>query len=95
MAPFTSPTMTSDPTLPSELERQIFELAAQLHPNEIPKFLRVARRVLHWYVYTSCVSHPCIGPGRTLSAIVAASKSKPASFLHNTVRHVLLVPMDV
>ncbi|KAJ6464485.1 hypothetical protein C8R45DRAFT_1024147 [Mycena sanguinolenta] len=86
--------MTSDPTLPPELERQIFELAAKLHPNKIPKFLRVARRVLQWlepFLYNVVT----VGPGRTLSAIVAASKSKPASFLHNTVRHVLLVPMNV
>ncbi|KAJ7144644.1 hypothetical protein C8R44DRAFT_865540 [Mycena epipterygia] len=108
--------MSSDPTLPPELELQIFELAAQLHPNEIPKFLRVARRVLHWYVYAyaillftlgfmSTISRNrlepilynvvTVGPGRTLPAIIAVSKSKPDNFLHESVRHVLLVPMDV
>ncbi|KAJ7089147.1 hypothetical protein C8R44DRAFT_818831 [Mycena epipterygia] len=86
--------MTSDPTLPPELERQIFELAARLYPNRIPKFLPVARRVLHWlkpFLYNVVT----VGPGRILPAIVAASKSKPDNFLHQSVRHVLLVPMDV
>ncbi|KAJ7106385.1 hypothetical protein C8R44DRAFT_806113 [Mycena epipterygia] len=36
-----------------------------------------------------------VGPGHILPAIIAASKSKPDNFLHESVRHVLLVPMDV
>jgi hypothetical protein len=37
-----------NPFLPADLEREIFELAALIHPSTIPGLLRVAHRVLVW-----------------------------------------------
>ncbi|KAJ7807456.1 hypothetical protein B0H13DRAFT_2153713 [Mycena leptocephala] len=36
------------PVLPPDLERELFETAAMMYPQEIPTLLRVARRVLSW-----------------------------------------------
>jgi hypothetical protein len=40
--------MVIEPTFPPEIEREIFEAMAFMHPGEIPTLLRVARRVLIW-----------------------------------------------
>lgn len=39
-----------DPHLPRELEREIFVCVAELSPQDVPTLLRVAKRVLEWYV---------------------------------------------
>jgi hypothetical protein len=36
------------PHLPLELEREVFETAAELYPETIPNLLLVAARVLKW-----------------------------------------------
>ncbi|KAJ7059732.1 hypothetical protein C8F01DRAFT_1145482, partial [Mycena amicta] len=36
------------PRLPRELEREIFELAAEIHPSTVAVLLRVAHRVQEW-----------------------------------------------
>ncbi|KAJ7436802.1 hypothetical protein B0H11DRAFT_2109245 [Mycena galericulata] len=72
------------PSLPLEMEREIFETAALVHPGEIPTLLRVAHRVLVWiepFLYK-------VIPASTHS--LTAIKSKPPRFLHNAVRHLLL-----
>jgi hypothetical protein len=35
-------------SFPTEIEREVFEIAAFLHPKMIPKMLCVARRLLLW-----------------------------------------------
>lgn len=40
--------MDAQPVFPMDLEREIFETAALLHPRGIPTLLLVARRVLVW-----------------------------------------------
>jgi hypothetical protein len=45
--------LADSPAFPLELEREIFETTALLHPTEIPTLLRVARRVLIWSVLRS------------------------------------------
>lgn len=40
-----------NPVFPPELEQEIFETTALMHPREIPTLLRVARRVLIWLVF--------------------------------------------
>ncbi|KAJ7213615.1 hypothetical protein GGX14DRAFT_619235 [Mycena pura] len=42
--------MASEPSLPPELEREIFEISAVRHPRMAPVLVRVARRVLVWSV---------------------------------------------
>jgi hypothetical protein len=42
--------MASEPSFPAELEREIFEATASMHPSAIPTLLRVARRTLIWYL---------------------------------------------
>ncbi|KAJ7493079.1 hypothetical protein B0H11DRAFT_2191114 [Mycena galericulata] len=42
--------MASEPLLPVELEREIFEFTAHMHPDSIPTLLQVARRVLIWAI---------------------------------------------
>jgi hypothetical protein len=41
---------SSLPTLPSELEREIFEICAVSRPVCIPKLVLVAQRVKEWFV---------------------------------------------
>jgi hypothetical protein len=43
--------MDLEPLLPVELEREIFEMTAQMYPHEIPILLRVARRFLIWLAF--------------------------------------------
>lgn len=41
--------MSSDPMLPPELERHIFEYAAFLYPETMPHLMLVAHRVKIWF----------------------------------------------
>jgi hypothetical protein len=36
------------PAFPADLEREIFELAANRHPETMPSLMLVAHRVLQW-----------------------------------------------
>ncbi|KAJ7633578.1 hypothetical protein DFH06DRAFT_1222301 [Mycena polygramma] len=86
-----------EPLLPVELEREIFEWAALLHPRSIPTFLRVARRFQIWLeplLYrVICVDIPRLTyrdlftPG--IPSLLNAIKSKPAG-LFGAVRHLFL-----
>ncbi|KAJ7153884.1 hypothetical protein C8R43DRAFT_1001429 [Mycena crocata] len=40
--------MKTEPQFPSDLEREIFEITALIHPETMPTLLRVARRILSW-----------------------------------------------
>ncbi|KAF7338668.1 Tyrosinase central domain-containing protein [Mycena venus] len=78
--------MAGQPSLPFELEREIFETVALLHPSAIPTLLRVARRVLIWvepFLYrVVCASSP---PGGLSAKIL-----KSPAFFDNAVHHLLL-----
>ncbi|KAF7340279.1 Tyrosinase central domain-containing protein [Mycena venus] len=78
--------MASEPFFPAELEREIFETTASMHPSAIPTVLRVARRVLIWIeplLYRVVCSHK-------QPEVLSATKSKPPAFFHDAVRHLLL-----
>ncbi|KAJ7463542.1 hypothetical protein FB451DRAFT_1562046 [Mycena latifolia] len=75
--------------LPLELERRIFELAAQAHPPTIPTLLRVAHRVLVWLEPLLYKVLRLTTPDRT-AAVLDAVAAKPIAFLTATVRKVLI-----
>ncbi|KAJ7085886.1 hypothetical protein C8R44DRAFT_821313 [Mycena epipterygia] len=78
---------------PVELEREIFETTALMHPNAIPSLLRVAHRVLTWiepllYRVVRVDNYPPYSD--IAAAVLSAAKSKPPGFLHTAVRHLFL-----
>ncbi|KAJ7059515.1 hypothetical protein C8F01DRAFT_1370430 [Mycena amicta] len=80
--------VAEDPQLPLELEREIFETTARLHPDMRYTLLFVARRVLIWIeplLYRTLV-FPYPDQHR-LSTLLAA---KPPEFFAKTTRHVSL-----
>ncbi|KAJ6466781.1 hypothetical protein C8R45DRAFT_477929 [Mycena sanguinolenta] len=81
--------MASDPIFPVDLEREIFETTALLYPATIPPLLRVARRVLVWI---EPLLYTVIGTdsGPSDSALVQATRTKPADFFRHSVKHVYL-----
>ncbi|KAJ7465970.1 hypothetical protein FB451DRAFT_1138083 [Mycena latifolia] len=82
--------MDSAPKFPRELEREIFEMAALMHPGQIPTLLRVASRVLLW---TEPVLYRVVRVDKYVPysrGLLNAIKSKPPSFLQGAVRHLLL-----
>ncbi|KAJ7206474.1 hypothetical protein GGX14DRAFT_568025 [Mycena pura] len=77
------------PTLPLELERQVFEMAALCHPSTIPTLLLVCHHIHDWiepllYRVLSLNRSP------STDAQFAAASSKTISFLQNAVRHVFI-----
>ncbi|KAJ7097545.1 hypothetical protein C8R44DRAFT_811605 [Mycena epipterygia] len=77
-----------NPTLPLELEREIFELTARVYPKMAPILLRVAQRVHTWIeplLYETLILRV---PESNSSHMLALLKSKPTSFLY--VRNLLL-----
>ncbi|KAJ7473841.1 hypothetical protein B0H11DRAFT_1728786 [Mycena galericulata] len=79
--------MATDPLLPVELEREIFEFTVHMHPNSIPTLLRVARRVLIWL---EPLLYRVTRAGTFFTPISRAIKSKPPPFFPNAVRHLYL-----
>ncbi|KAJ7705460.1 hypothetical protein B0H17DRAFT_1038052 [Mycena rosella] len=79
-------------TLPTDLERKIFETAALMHPNTIPVLLRVARRVLVWIepLLYRVLRISSSDPLTVLDAVRRAMKAKPANFFRDNVRHICL-----
>ncbi|KAJ6508997.1 hypothetical protein C8R45DRAFT_461994 [Mycena sanguinolenta] len=76
----------SESSFPIDLEREIFELAAILHPSVITTLLRVSRRVFVWiepFLYRVICSS-------SHSAILHLRTSKPPAFFHIAVRHLFL-----
>ncbi|KAJ7909163.1 hypothetical protein B0H13DRAFT_1877920 [Mycena leptocephala] len=72
------------PTLPTELERAIFELAAFFDPDSLPVLLLVAHRVKIWYCPSS----------RLAPGFQRLMDRKPASFFHDYVRHIQIYISD-
>ncbi|KAJ7471110.1 hypothetical protein FB451DRAFT_1559579 [Mycena latifolia] len=81
--------MAHKPSLPLELEREIFETAAQADGNAIPTLLRVCHRV-HTWLERPLYRVLKINSDDTLSIVESVFNSRPAGFLQNAVRHVLL-----
>ncbi|KAJ7488967.1 hypothetical protein FB451DRAFT_1552896 [Mycena latifolia] len=84
------------PFLPPELEREIFEIAADLYPETIhtPSLLLVAKRVHEWmsrirYHTVTSVEYAPACPFRILRNAIH-SNSKPADFFHDRVRHLFV-----
>ncbi|KAJ7266426.1 hypothetical protein B0H12DRAFT_160895 [Mycena haematopus] len=97
--PHLMPDSLSEATLPVELEREIFELAAFLHPESILTFILVARRVHIWLeplLYKSLSVHMSVTrPQFFRLPLRAATKvlvTKPASLRDHTL-HVCFVQM--
>ncbi|KAJ7171440.1 hypothetical protein C8R46DRAFT_993579 [Mycena filopes] len=80
--------MENQAALPAELEREIFESAALLHPATIPDLLRVARRVHIWiepFLYRFVLFE------QPYTAGTRALLQKPPEFWNLAVRHVVLL----
>ncbi|KAJ7059445.1 hypothetical protein C8F01DRAFT_1370380 [Mycena amicta] len=90
--------MPDDPHFPRELEQEILETAAALHPRTVPTLLLVARRVHFWlepllyrYVHLQQDGSP------PQEAFLRAAYSKPPDFLARGVRRVAMAfikPLD-
>ncbi|KAJ6533420.1 hypothetical protein DFH09DRAFT_1181380 [Mycena vulgaris] len=85
----------SEPALPVELEREIFETTALMHPGTIFVLLRVARRTHVWIepLLYRIVRISGYSPySRMARAILQGlnSESKPASVFQDAVRHLLI-----
>ncbi|KAJ7429809.1 hypothetical protein B0H11DRAFT_2300148 [Mycena galericulata] len=82
------------PTLPPEIEREIFEWTAISYPSAIPALLRVSLRVQLWvepYLYRVVKVYPEPPYSVMENAILRPTpKSKPASFYREAVRHLYL-----
>ncbi|KAJ7657273.1 hypothetical protein DFH06DRAFT_1473260 [Mycena polygramma] len=82
-------------SLPPELERQIFEMAARSRPTSIPRLMRVAWRVKHWLeplLYHTLIfnMNPIDGfPRCTIETFNRIVRTKPGSFLRDSVRRVV------
>ncbi|KAF8151853.1 hypothetical protein K438DRAFT_382504 [Mycena galopus ATCC 62051] len=80
------------PFLPPELEREIFENAAALHPESIPSLLPVSHRVHEW---TERIKYRTAGPSHlsavacNISVLLQAirSNARSASFFRDRVQH--------
>ncbi|KAJ6529920.1 hypothetical protein DFH09DRAFT_1184893 [Mycena vulgaris] len=94
--------LSVSPTLPLELERKIFELAALSRPVCIPNLMRVAWRVQHWVeplLYRTLVVGTTdmidgILP-RTFERFTHIANTKSASFLQASVRNLMIVNIPV
>ncbi|KAJ7691867.1 hypothetical protein B0H14DRAFT_3906143, partial [Mycena olivaceomarginata] len=81
--------MESGPAFPPELERELFETAALVHPATIPALLRVAKRVLLWiepYLYRVIRMHR--DNRAMVTAVLEAMKSKTQEFFRQAVLRV-------
>ncbi|KAJ6574421.1 hypothetical protein B0H19DRAFT_1341706 [Mycena capillaripes] len=87
-----------EPTLPEDLEREIFKLAAGLHFPSIPALMRVAWRVNAWvepllYQALFVRLNAYISSGHTPDAFAQDVATRP-EFFRDAIRH-LHITMDV
>ncbi|KAJ7127536.1 hypothetical protein C8R43DRAFT_1240298 [Mycena crocata] len=86
----------SAPTLPTEVEQQIFELSALSRPVSVPNLMRVAWRIKQWVepiLYRTLVINcePIDGlPACTLGTFKFILNTKSPSFLRDSVRNVIV-----
>ncbi|KAF7296357.1 Zn(2)-C6 fungal-type domain-containing protein [Mycena chlorophos] len=82
--------MSSDePRLPPELERDIFELAADTSDESMAALLYVARRT-HLWIEPLVYRDIHVNATRRFASFLAATKSKPASFFAQHVSRLFL-----
>ncbi|KAJ7062750.1 hypothetical protein C8F01DRAFT_1135111 [Mycena amicta] len=76
-----------DPRLPPELEREVCDLAASMHPETMPTLVRVAHRIREW---TEPLLYQTVRVKRSkqFDAFLHVLRTKPLSFLAASVRHV-------
>ncbi|KAJ7444645.1 hypothetical protein B0H11DRAFT_440827 [Mycena galericulata] len=74
------------PFLPPDLEREIFQLSAHLHPESAPKLLLVAHRVLTWI---EPLIYRAISVEGDRAPVLPALRLKPQSFDDN-VQHLFV-----
>ncbi|KAF7365745.1 hypothetical protein MVEN_00448300 [Mycena venus] len=82
------------PTLPPELESQIFEIYALSRPRSIPRLMLVAKRVKEWMeplLYRTMAvgsERPIAGfPSYSGDIVMATIRDKPPSFFFSAVRN--------
>ncbi|KAJ6462931.1 hypothetical protein C8R45DRAFT_1220429 [Mycena sanguinolenta] len=75
--------MSASPSLPLELEREIFEICALSRPVSIPKLMLVAQRVKEW-----------VEPLLYRTILLGVDIPGPPAFLHNAVRGLLTTSRD-
>jgi len=83
---------TRPPYLPPDLEREIFETAAELYPETIPNLLLVAARVLQWIEplgYRTFFLAEHRFESRRFRFLQQAIQSKPAQFIRDNVWYLL------
>ncbi|KAJ7123476.1 hypothetical protein C8R44DRAFT_875666 [Mycena epipterygia] len=83
----------SKPAFPSDLEREICEIAARMYPGTIPALLRVAQRILIWIeplLYRVVRTSPGSSYDGMTAALSCAMQLKPASFFRDGVRQLFL-----
>ncbi|KAJ7458298.1 hypothetical protein B0H11DRAFT_2061645 [Mycena galericulata] len=96
-SPFIAQSVLSDgePSLPPEIEQEIFGWTAIHYPSSIPTLMRVARRVQLWVEpYLFRVIMPPPGPPYSIienAVLRPTPQSKPASFYRDAVRYVHFV----
>ncbi|KAJ7699025.1 hypothetical protein B0H17DRAFT_1196611 [Mycena rosella] len=80
------------PRLPPELERGIFELAADTYPTTIPTLLQVAQRVRIWVepLLYRVLRLDILSPHLAVK-LLQTIKAKPPQFAASSVQHVLLL----
>jgi hypothetical protein len=86
----------SDPRLPLDIERAVFECAAVLYPTSIPICMLVAVRVKEWYdaVSVSFMSHE-VPPGRLEPILYRVLYCCTAPTDVDTINGFRIIPMDV
>ncbi|KAJ7615563.1 hypothetical protein FB45DRAFT_245008 [Roridomyces roridus] len=90
--------MTSEfvpPTLPPELEREIFKTTAVLHEQMIPALLLVARRAHEWiepHLYHFLKIPRMRSDASYVEALLRMVNHRPSHFLPQACRHLFLVP---
>ncbi|KAF7369642.1 hypothetical protein MVEN_00295200 [Mycena venus] len=88
--------IVTEPRLPPELERSIFEIAALLRPTDIPVLLRVAWRVKHWIepllyrVIFLPTSERVDFPVIPVDILLTKISTRSGSFIGSSVLHIFL-----
>ncbi|KAJ6583475.1 hypothetical protein DFH09DRAFT_978497 [Mycena vulgaris] len=85
----------AEPRFPPEIEIEIFETTALIHPTAIPALLRVAHRIRTWiepllYRVVRADKDPPYSDLTHAVLHAATSGSKPPKFLEGAVRHLFL-----
>ncbi|KAJ6563386.1 hypothetical protein DFH09DRAFT_1159045, partial [Mycena vulgaris] len=88
--------LPATPSLPRELERHIFKIVALSRPVSIPKLMRVAWRPL---LYRTLVMSGEVNsiegiPPFTMETFDRIARTKPVSFLRDSVRNVVVEMID-